>query len=374
MRKLLIIAGLGALCAGPVFCQEEALKVQQAFNAVAEAAKPAVVSIRVLREEVERVVEPEFYFGYLVPVERYYKHDVGGLGSGVIVDPKGYVLTNEHVVSGADRIQVIMLGRDGKEKKYLARLAASDERLDLAVLKIDSKDVFPALKFAAEPAKVGDWAIAVGYPFGFRQTVTSGIVSAAEISMRIQGRRYARLLQTDAAINQGNSGGPLLNLKGEIIGVNSAIFSPSGAFAGMGFAIPAQEARRAYEEFLGLKPALRGWLGVVLARLDPAVAARLGMPSGALIARVEPGSPAAAAKLRRGDIVTSFDGEEVRDEADLLSFIYSRKPGDQAELGYYRAGDAKKTRVTLRSRKTGGALVRPRNSGAAGGEEADFDY
>lgn len=373
MRKLLITAGLAALCAGPAFSQEEALRVQQAFNAVAETAKPAVVSIRVLREEVERVVEPEFYFGYLVPVERYYRHDVGGLGSGVIVDPKGYVLTNEHVVSGADRIQVIMLGPDGKEKKYLASMAASDERLDLAVLKIKSGDVFPALRFAAAPAKVGDWAIAVGYPFGFRQTMTSGIVSASDLSMRIQGRRYARLLQTDAAINQGNSGGPLLNLKGEIIGINSAIFSPSGAFAGMGFAIPAQEARRAYEEFLGLRPARRGWLGVALAQLDPEAAARFGLPSGALIARVEPGSPAAAAKLRRGDIVTSFDGEEVHDEADLLSFIYSRKPGDKAELGYYRAGKAAKAKVTMGEQRASGAVSRPRG-GRAEEAEADFDY
>lgn len=374
MKKLLILAGLAALCAGPAFSQEEALRVQEAFNAVAEAARPAVVSIRVLRAEVERVVEPEFYFGYMVPVERYYRHDVGGLGSGVIVDPKGYVLTNEHVVGGADRIQVILLGPDGKERKYLASIAASDQRLDLAVLKIKSTDTFTALRFAAAPARVGDWAIAVGYPFGFRQTMTSGIVSASDVSMRIQGRRYARLLQTDAAINQGNSGGPLLNLKGEIIGVNSAIFSPSGAFAGMGFAIPAQEARRAYEEFLGFKPARRGWLGVALAQVDPVAAARLGVPAGALIARVEPGSPAAAARLRRGDIVSSFDGEEVRDEADLLSFIYSRKPGDKAELGYYRGGEARKVRVTLaeqRSRANAGSLPR----GGRGEElEADFDY
>lgn len=341
--------------------QEEALKVQRAFNAVADTARPAVVSIRVLREEVERVVEPEFFFGYMMPVEKYYRYDTGGMGSGVIVDPAGYVLTNEHVVSGADRIQVILLV-GGKEKSYLAELAASDQRIDLAVLKIKTKDkeTFPHLKFAAEPAKVGDWAIAVGYPFGFRQTMTSGIVSASEISMRIQGRRYARLLQTDAAINQGNSGGPLLNLKGEIIGVNSAIFSPSGAFAGMGFAIPAQEARRAYEDFLGLKPARRGWLGASLLKVDPYTAARLGLPAGAMINRVVPGSPAAAARLKRGDIVVSFDGEEVGDDADLLSYIYSRKPGDKVELGYFRGSSVKNIQVQLGAQP-----------GAAG---EDFDY
>lgn len=350
MKQTLISALLALAAAAPAAAsQEEAVRVQQAFNAVADAARPAVVSIRVLREEVESVIEPEFFFGYMVPMERQYRYETGGLGSGVIVDPAGYVLTNEHVVEGAERIQVILLDRSGKKKTYLASLAAADPRLDLAVLKIKGKpgETFPALKFAAEPAKVGDWAIAVGYPFGFSQTMTSGLVSAADVSMRIQGRRYARLLQTDAAINQGNSGGPLLNIRGEIIGVNSAIFSPSGAFAGMGFAIPAAEARRAYDDFLGLKPARRGWLGAVLLKVDPRAAARYGLPAGALLGSVVPGSPAEKAGLKHGDIVTSFDGEEVRDDADLLSFIYSRKPGDRAELGFYRAGKERKANVAL---------------------------
>jgi serine protease Do len=360
MNRLLASALLLSCLAAPGAAQEEAIKVQQSFNAVAEAARPAVVSIRVLREEVERVIEPEFFFGYMVPMEKQYRYETGGIGSGVIVDPKGYVLTNEHVVEGAERIQVIMLDKAGREKTYLAELAASDQRIDLAVLKIKSKDIFPYLKFAAEPAKVGDWAIAVGYPFGFRQTMTSGIISAAEVSMRIQGRRYARLLQTDAAINQGNSGGPLLNIRGEIIGVNSAIFSPSGAFSGMGFAIPAAEARRAYEDFLGLKPARRGWLGTSLLKVDAYTAGRYGLPPGALVNRVVAGSPAARAALKRGDIITSFAGEEVRDDADLLSFIYSRKPGDKVELGYYRGGKERTAQVTLGAQP-----------GAAG---EDFDY
>ena len=361
MKTALMTAAL-LCCARPAAAQDEALKVQQSFNAVADSARPAVVSVRVIREEVERVVEPEFYFGYMVPMEKQYRYETGGLGSGVVVDPSVLVLTNEHVVAGADRIQVVMLDRAGRQRTCLASLAASDRRIDLAVLRIKTKKpgTFPYLKFAAEPAKVGDWAIAVGYPFGFRQTMTSGIVSAADVSMRIQGRRYARLLQTDAAINQGNSGGPLLNIKGEIIGVNSAIFSPSGAFAGMGFAIPAAEAKRAYDDFLGLKPARRGWLGATLLKVDQYAASRFGVPAGALLDRVVPGSPAAKAGLKRGDIVTSFDGEEVADDSDLLSFIYSRKPGDRAEIGYYRGGAEKKARVTLGAQP-----------GAAG---EDFDY
>lgn len=192
--RLLRSACAAAALSLPAAAQEEALKVQQSFNAVAEAARPAVVSIRVLREEVEKIIEPEFFFGYIVPVEKHYRYNTGGIGSGVIVDPAGYVLTNEHVVAGAEHIQVIMLDKAGKEKKLLASVAASDQRIDLAVLKIDSKEELPFLRFASAPARIGDWAIAVGYPFGFRQTMTSGIVSANDVSMRIQGRRYARLL------------------------------------------------------------------------------------------------------------------------------------------------------------------------------------
>lgn len=363
MRNLI----LAALLVQPLFsvraaAQAEALKVQEAFNALAEKARPAVVSVRVLREEIGRVIEPEFYFGYMVPVEKYYRYDTGGLGSGVIVDSSGYVLTNEHVVSGADRIQVILSGGKGKEKTYMAKLVASDHRIDLAVLRImaEDKETFPYLRFADSPAKVGDWAIAVGYPFGFRQTMTSGIVSALDVSMRIQGRRYARLLQTDAAINEGNSGGPLLNLSGEIIGINSAIFSPSGAFAGMGFAIPASEARRTYDDFLGVRPARRGWLGVAILPVDAVSASRFGLPEGAMIERVGKDSPAAAGKLMRGDIIVKFDGEDVGDDADLLSFIYSRKPGDRAVIEYYRGGKKKTAHVIIGEQP--------------GSESIDFDY
>ncbi len=361
MRNIFIAFFL-LLAGRPALAQEEALKVQRAFNSVAETARPAVVSVRVVHEEVGRRVEPEFFFGYMVPVEKYYRYDAGGLGSGVIVDPSGYVLTNEHVISGADRIQVVISGGKARERTYAARLAASDHRLDLAVMKIEGRDgeTFPYLKFADKPAQVGDWGIAVGYPFGFKQTMTSGIVSSLDVSMRIQGRRYATLLQTDAAINEGNSGGPLLNLKGEIIGINSAIFSPSGAFAGMGFAIPASEARRTYEDFLGLKPARRGWLGVTLIDADAAAEAGYGLPEGAMVQRVAKGSPAEEAGLRRGDIVVSFDGEDVADDKDLLSFIYSRKPGDKAELGYYRGDEERKARVELGAQP--------------GAKGADFDY
>lgn len=351
IKKLLFLSLLASSVPAPVLAQKEALKVQQAFNTVAVQASPAVVSVRVLWEQVESVVEPEFFFGYMMPVQKYYRHDTGGLGSGVIMSPKGYVLTNDHVVHGADRIQVVVQQKDGKQKTYMARLAADYPRADLAVLEIETKgkETFPYLKFADEPAKVGDWAIAIGYPFGFKQTMTSGIISALGVSMRVEGRRYPYLIQTDAAINQGNSGGPLLNISGEVVGINSAIFSPSGAFAGMGFALPASEARRVYEDFLGVKPALRAWLGVSFVGVDDETAARFELPRGVMVTGVVKDSPAAAAGLRRGDIITGFDGNPVEDETDLLSFIYARQPGDKAELKYYRDGKELKAEAKLGS-------------------------
>ncbi len=350
-KKLIALAILAGSLVSPARAQDEALKVQQAFNTVAERASPAVVSVRVLWEQVESVVEPEFFFGYMMPVQKYYRHDTGGLGSGTIMSPEGYVLTNDHVVHGADRIQVVLQNKGGKGKTYMAKLAADYPYADLAVLKIETKgkENFPYLKFADEPAKVGDWAIAIGYPFGFQQTMTSGIISALGVSMRVEGRRYPYLIQTDAAINQGNSGGPLLNIKGEVVGINSAIFSPSGAFAGMGFALPASEARRVYEDFQGVKPARRAWLGVSFVGVDDETAARFELPQGVMVTGVVKRSPAAASGLRRGDIITGFDGNPVEGETDLLSFIYARQPGDKAEVEYYRDGRDLKTGVKLGS-------------------------
>ncbi|HNW44504.1 MAG TPA: trypsin-like peptidase domain-containing protein [Elusimicrobiales bacterium] len=330
-----------------------AAELQQAFNAAAAKAGPAVVSVQVVKEETQAVIEPDYYFGYSLPSEKLYRFHSSGLGSGVIVDKRGYVLTNRHVVENAVRINVITQDAAGVEKEWPASIAGIDPAQDLAVLRIKGGGVFPWLDLnSAAALKVGDFVLAVGYPFGFKQTVTSGIISALDASLPVEGRRYEKLIQTDAAINFGNSGGPLLNLKGEVIGINTAIASPTGVFAGMGFAVPASEIKRVLEDLIAGREIRRGWLGVSLQRLDAIMASRLGLarPAGAIVNISVEGSPAYKAGLRRGDIVLSCDGAAINSHEDLLNRTYARSPGDEVELVYLRDGARRKLRVKLGDR------------------------
>ncbi|HBE87695.1 MAG TPA: hypothetical protein DDW67_00945, partial [Elusimicrobia bacterium] len=279
----------------PSGAQDAARSLQKAFNDAAEKAGKAVVSIEVVREGAARVVEPEYFFGYMMPMERVYRYDIEGVGSGVIVDPDGYILTNYHVVEGAKAIKVKMLNEKGRERTFIAEPVGGDPEMDLAVIKMRAGEKFPCLRLAATKApKIGDWVIAVGYPFGLRQTVTAGIVSARGVALKIQGRNYSNLLQTDAAINQGNSGGALLDIDGDVIGINTAIISPSGAFAGMSYAVPAAEAARVFSDARDGRRVRRGWLGVSLLQADPVMLARMGVRgrAGGIINEVIAGSPA----------------------------------------------------------------------------------
>lgn len=358
--KRIFLTALALLLCGTAFAQDEAFRVQRAFNEAAAKAKPAVVSLKVVREESETFIEPEFYFGYVIPRERTYSYNIQGVGSGFLIDPEGHILTNYHVVEGAARIRVSMVDAAGKEKTYMASVSGGDPALDLAVLKINSRDRFPCLELQESPApKVGDFALAVGYPFGFRQTVTSGIISALNAGMKVEGRKYEKLIQTDAAINQGNSGGPLLNLDGKVIGVNTAILSPSGVFAGMGFAIPASEVKRALPDLVAGRKVRRGWLGVSIVALDPVMGARLGLgiASGGLINAVAKGSPAYEAGLARGDVITECDGEPVEAEDDLFYRTYTKRPGDTIELAFISKGAKRKERITLAERPAESATV-----------------
>ena len=352
MKKMLVIS-LVLFAGSAAFADDEAYKVQRVFNGVAAKAKPAVVSLKVVREEEETFIEPEFYFGYMVPRERTYHYDTHGVGTGFIIDPEGSILTNYHVVEGAAKIRVSLLDSAGKEKTYMASVTGGDPALDLAVLKIKSPDQFPYLELDySGDVKVGDFAIAVGYPFGFKQTVTSGIISALNAGMKVEGRKYAKLIQTDAAINQGNSGGPLLNLDGKVVGVNTAIFSPSGAFSGLGFAIPASEVKRALADMIAGRQIKRGWLGVSITALDPMTAARLGLKvtSGGLVNAVAEGSPAYNAGIIRGDVITECDGAPVEMEDDLFYRTYTKRPGEQIELVYVSKGVEKKLNIILAER------------------------
>ena len=348
-------------------------ELQQAYNSAAAKAGPAVVSVQVIKEETQSVLEPDYYFGYDLPTARVYRYKSEGVGSGVIVDKRGYVLTNRHVVEDSVRIRVVTQDARGVEKEWLATVTGTDPALDLAVLKIRANGAaFPYLDLdtAGQP-KVGDFVLAVGYPFGFKQTVTSGIISAVNASLPVEGRRMEKLIQTDAAINHGNSGGPLLNLKGEVIGINSAIASPTGVFAGMGFAIPASEIKRVLDDLLAGREIKRGWLGLSLLAVDPVMAARLGLevPEGGIVNEAVPGSPAYKAGLRRGDIVLSCDGREILTHEDLFSYIYGRRPGDEVELVYLRKGAKRTARVRLGERggEAGAAASAP---GAAPREQA----
>ena len=353
MKKIFFWAFLILFIRAAAEAQDEAFKVQQTFNEISARAKPAVVSLKVVREESETFIEPEFFFGYIVPRERTYRYGVQGVGSGFVIDPEGHVLTNYHVVEGASLIQVSLLDAGGKEKTYMASVAGGDPALDLAVLKIKSQDRFPYLELDySGRVKVGDFALAVGYPFGFRQTVTFGIVSALNAGMKVEGRKYEKLIQTDAAINQGNSGGPLLNLEGRVIGINAAIFSPSGAFAGIGFAIPAAEVKRVLADMIAGRKVKRGWLGLSLAALDPVMAVRLGLKtaSGAIVNAVAKGSPAYEAGIVRGDVITECNGKPIETEEDLFYKTYTKQPGDQMELAYLSNGVKKNVKIRLAER------------------------
>lgn len=357
--------------------QDPARALQKAFNEAADRAGKAVVSIEVVREGAARVVEPEYFFGYMMPMERVYRYDIEGVGSGVIVDPEGYILTNYHVVEGAKAIKVKMLSEKGRERTFIAEPVGGDAEMDLAVLKMRSGEKFPSLRLAAEKTpKIGDWAIAVGFPFGLRQTVTAGIISARGVSLKIQGRNYSNLIQTDAAINQGNSGGALLDIDGDVIGINTAIVSPSGAFAGMSYAVPASEAARVFADVRAGRRVRRGWLGVSLLRTDPVMMSRLGIKgrAGGIVNEVISGSPAENAGLRRGDIIVSCDGSPVETNEELIHRIYTRRPGDRAEILFLRDGREMSASVTLAERPEEGTVSARPARGAAGGGSGNASW
>lgn len=363
MKVLILLAALAL----PAPARAQGMpELQRIFNDVAAKAGPAVVSVQVIKEETQAVVEPDYYFGYMLPSEKLYRYRSAGLGSGVIIDKRGYVLTNKHVVQGALRIKVITQDVRGVEKEWMAAITGVDPALDVALLKITGGGPFPWLELGdGTPLKVGDFVMAVGYPFGFKQTVTSGIISALNSSLPVEDRKYEHLIQTDAAINQGNSGGPLVNLNAQVIGLNTAIASPTGVFAGMGFAVPASEIKKVLGDLMAGREIKRGWLGLSLQHIDPVMAARLGLSSlaGGIVNVSEEGSPAYKAGIRRGDIILSCDGDPVQTNADLLYITYGKRPGDVVELAYLRGGARRTLKVKLGERAA-------KTTAAAGGRPA----
>jgi serine protease Do len=273
------------------------------------------------------------------------------LGSGVIVDPKGYIITNEHVVDRADRVRV-QLQNDPPGTLRDAKVIGVDRETDLAVIKIDAKEPLPAAKLGnSESANVGDWVLAVGSPFGLQSTVTAGIVSAKGRDI-VPQRQFQSFIQTDAAINPGNSGGPLVDMDGNVIGINTAIFTQSQGYQGVGFAMPANTVRTVYNKLIGPDHKVtRGSIGIEFnAQPSPAIARVYGVNSGVIVANVRPGGPADQAGLKTGDAIAEVNGKKVANGNELVNEISSLSPGTKAKVAYLRNGKPGETTVTIADR------------------------
>ena len=264
-----------------------------------------------------------------------------GVGSGFIISADGYVLTNAHVVEGADEVFVTLTDK----REFKAKIIGSDRRTDVAVVKIDGANLPRLTMGDSSKLRVGEWVIAIGSPFGLESTVTAGIVSA---NSRDTGD-YLPLIQTDVAVNPGNSGGPLINMRGEVIGINSQIYSRSGGYMGISFAVPIDEAIRVSEQLKTTGRVVRGRIGVQIGEVTKEVAESLGLPraQGALVARVEAASPAEKAGVEPGDIITHFNGTSIEKSGDLPRQVGNTKPGSHSTITVWRKGAKRELSVTI---------------------------
>ncbi|HEX5127926.1 MAG TPA: DegQ family serine endoprotease [Rhodocyclaceae bacterium] len=266
-----------------------------------------------------------------------------GLGSGFIISPDGVILTNAHVVDGANEMIVKLTDK----REFKAKVLGEDKLSDIAVIKIDAKDLPVVALGDDKAAHVGDWVLAIGAPFGFENTATAGIISAKSRSLPDEG--YVPFLQTDVAVNPGNSGGPLFNLKGEVIGINSQIYSHTGGYQGVSFAVPIDVAVKVKDDILAHGKVTRGRLGVTIQDVSQALAQSFNLtkPEGALISSVDPGGTAAKAGLQPGDVILKLNGEEVKSSTDLPPRIADMKPGDTAKLQIWRDGKSREMTVSI---------------------------
>ncbi len=355
----------------------EAVKIQSAapqlpnFADLVDKVKPAVVSVRV-KSEVADASDDEDGNGFSMPnpgqfppgspMERFFKqfqdqqgqrgpgmkrpqmHKAVGLGSGFFISEDGYVVTNNHVVDGSSDFTVT----DSASKEYTARLIGTDPKTDLALLKVDDKaQKFTYVEFAPGDVRVGEWVVAVGNPFGLGGTVTAGIVSA--LGRDIGAGTYDDFIQIDASVNKGNSGGPTFNMNGQVIGINTAIYSPSGGSVGIAFDIPAATAQRVIADLKDHGEVVRGWLGVQIQPITRDIADSLNLADakGALVAEPQEGSPATLAGIKSGDAIINVDGKKVEDARDLSKIIASYSPGTTVKLGIVRGGKDQTVEVKL---------------------------
>jgi serine protease Do len=327
----------------------QAAPMPESFSGLVKRVTPAVVNIASTRTETARdMPQLPFQVPKGSPFEEFFKRfgaprgdgeprsrELTAAGSGFIIDPTGYVVTNNHVVNQADEVRV----RLTDDSSYVAKVIGTDPATDLALLKIEADRPLPFVRLGdSDQAEVGDWVVAVGNPFGLGGSVTAGIISAR--GRNINAGPYDDFLQIDASINRGNSGGPLFNIDGDVIGVNTAIFSPTGGNIGIGFAIPSNMAKNVVMQLRETGKVERGWLGVRIQGVTPDIASALGLDEarGAMVTEVNPDSPAARAGLRQGDVIRSFDGKEVEDSRELARVVGETPVNEKTEMGVWRDG------------------------------------
>jgi serine protease Do len=322
------------------------------FEDLVDRVKPTVVGVRARIEqddsenEAGRGTSPDRSFG--APKDDDSDTPRGRVansqGSGFFISSDGYVVTTNHVVEHGDRIEITT--DDGGVRS--AVLIGSDPKTDLALLKVEGGGEFPVARIAARPPRIGQWVIAVGNPFGLGGTVTAGIVSAGARDIKIAA--YNDFVQIDAPVNQGNSGGPAFDINGEVVGVNSAIFSPTGGSVGIGFAIPAETVRTIAAELKDKGSVRRGWIGVEIQPITPDVAEALGLDKqtrGVVVAELQPDSPAAKAGIRPGDVIRTLGGEAVGDDRQIVKRVGRMAPGQSIDMGMLRNGEARTVKVTI---------------------------
>jgi serine protease Do len=364
IAHLLVSAALLSVCVTLTQADEGRRGRLDLVTAVEQVAKqniPAVVHIEVTeRREVDNPFlpfqkDPFFrrYFNLPKKMPKKFKQEIVGLGSGVIIDTQGHILTNSHLVAGASKIQVVMANGQSFSGNSVT-LVGADPKTDLAVIQIPVTDSLPYVKFGdSDKANVGQWVVTIGHPRGLDQTVTVGIISAKHRRGITDPSSYQDFLQTDAAINPGNSGGPLLNLYGEVIGINTAIASESGGSEGIGFAIPSNMAVHISKELIAHGKVERGWVGVTMQDLTPELVQKLGLISskGVYIAGVFQDSPADRVGLKKGDVVIAYQGKEIPDAATFRNDVATALIGQEVKISVLREGKRQEFLVQIGSQE-----------------------
>jgi serine protease Do len=378
-RRIVLLATISGLAAGavlagsgmqvrlPHFSSVEAAESAQrmvGFADLVDKVKPAVISVRVKVDAGAKMMgfDGNSPFPPNSPMERFFRRfgmpfgdetpdnqrqphnrPMTGQGSGFFITADGYAVTNNHVVDKAQTVEIT--ADDGKT--YTARVIGTDARTDIALIKVDGRNNFPYVKLADKAPRVGDWVVAVGNPFGLGGTVTAGIVSAR--GRDIGAGPYDDFIQIDASVNKGNSGGPTFDMDGNVIGINTAIFSPSGGSVGIAFDIPADTVKSVVAQLKDKGVVSRGWIGVHIQPVTDDIAENLGMKGseGALVAEPQAGSPAAKAGIESGDVITAVNGHAVKDARDLARQIGTMAPGSEAKLTVWRKGEDKSLSLTL---------------------------